>query len=407
MPTALYALLGSHPKLSELELNALLPSPVRIVHDSVAYIEHIGSFTAQQLQETLGGTLKLLEPIQELAITSTTDKNTQHTKNIDHPETGSKTKRDIQDIEDMASEVLAEIHENDSECMFSVTSLIPGVDINNTRIKKKLQSVGLKARFRDGSKPFGVSAAVLLNEKITELFLIQSGSEIITTKTVTCQNIDSWTLHDRSRPFADRKRGMLPLKVARMLVNIATQGTYSTHHLYDPFCGAGSILQEAIHLGIECTGSDISHTAIRGTQENIVWYKQSILKKEVGDPPLCHLFVADATQVKNKHFTRIPTVLVTEPFLGKQTAPFNELPNIYKGLYKLYKGAFHAWSAFLPSQAKIVIVLPSVKTNRTEYTLKQLIDDLPNLGYNIDLGPVVYARPEAHTQRHIYIITKQ
>jgi tRNA G10 N-methylase Trm11 len=387
-PLPFYALLGTHPELSSLELAAILPAQPILVSEKLAELPNLGLDTPQSLQNKLGGTLKILEQVTTIP-----------TSELDIS--------DDQALVRATADALASVCTESNDIIFSVTALFHEQSINNTHVKKQLQKDDYKVRFREGKRPYGVPAAVLIDGPITELFIFEHNNTIIFAKSVTWQDINEWTYHDRSRPFADRKRGMLPLKVARMLLNIATEGKYDQHHVYDPFCGAGSILQEALQLGIACTGSDVSHEAIRGTQKNMEWYLDEVLANAEQPRHLPHLFVADATQTRPKHLATQPTAIVTEPFLGKQTASFSDLPNIYKGLYKLYKGAFNAWIDILPSQAKIVIIFPAVQTGRVEYTLAKLIDELPDLGYNVNLGPVVYARPDAHTRRHVYVITKK
>ena len=389
MSTPFYAVLGSHPALSELEIESLLPSTPVHVAEKVIGLSSLGTYSIQELQDLLGGTIKLLESVARYPVTAETNAD------IDYNE-----------LVELSVKTLQELAEDSQEINFSVLSLIDGNAINNTHVKKGLQAQGFKVRFREGKRPYGLSAAILLDNPVTELFVFVQDDEIVFAKTQTCQDINVWTFRDRGRPFADRKRGMLPLKVARMLLNIATKGNYSDHHVYDPFCGTGSILQEAMQLGIAATGSDISYIATKGTLDNLEWYADSALPEDA-DTTIPHIFTGDVTQVSAKHFKQIPTAIVTEPFLGKQQAPYSELPNIYKGLYKLYKGAFNAWKSFLPKDATIVIVFPSVQTGRTEYSLTNLIDELPDLGYNIVSGPITYARPDAHTKRQVYIIRKQ
>lgn len=387
MSTSYYAVLGSHPALSELEIASLLSITPKKIAEKVVGLSSLGSYSVTDLQDLLGGTVKLLESVARYPLQKDEDGEV-----------------DYKQLVQLSVETLEKISQ-ETDINFSVLSLIDGNAINNTHVKKDLQARGHKVRFREGKRPYGLSAAILLDNPVIELFVFIEDNEIVFAKTQTCQDIDVWTFRDRGRPFADRKRGMLPLKVARMLLNIATKGNYAQHHVYDPFCGTGSILQEAMQLGIEATGSDISYIATKGTLDNLEWYKDSVLPEDATQS-IPAVFTGDATQVSAKHFKKIPTAIVTEPFLGKQQAPYNELPNIYKGLYKLYKGAFNAWKSFLPKDSEIVIVFPSVKTGRTEYSLANLIDELPDLGYNIVSGPITYARPDAHTQRQVYVIRK-
>jgi len=77
---------------------------------------------------------------------------------------------------------------------------------------------------------------------------------------------------DFGRPAADAKSGMLPPKLARMMVNLASASKNET--LLDAFCGSGTILTEAATLGFaKLIGSDISERAVSDTQKNSDWIK--------------------------------------------------------------------------------------------------------------------------------------
>jgi hypothetical protein len=70
--------------------------------------------------------------------------------------------------------VLQDIHmqiqAEGEQLQFCVTSLIPNYSFHETHIKKALQEIGTRARFRDSSLPYGTSAALLLNHPIIEVF---------------------------------------------------------------------------------------------------------------------------------------------------------------------------------------------------------------------------------------------
>jgi len=388
MTTPFYAVLGSHPALSELELAALLPTTPVLLTEKIARLEIPTEVSLRDLQTQTGGVVKFLAPVSSVPRAELPDEVA---------------------IQSRAVSVLQDLHltsdQRDEQLQFSLISLIDGVSLNETHVKKALQASGLRVRFREATQSYGASAAFLLHHPLIELFIFEDGDSYVFAQTKTWQDIDTWTVHDRERPFADRKRGMLPLKVARMLVNIAVGQKPDQHVIYDPFCGAGSVLQEAMDLGVQSIGSDISHQAVLGTLQNLEWYRKEVLAQP--DLQLPEVIVKDVAAVKPSDFATKPTAIVTEPFLGKQQAATPDLPNIYKGLYKLYKGAFSTWKTLLPSGGRIVIILPSVTTPKTTFDLSPLIDDLPDLGYNIVSGPVVYARPAAHTRRNVYVIEKK
>src|SRR6185503_2497460 len=44
-------------------------------------------------------------------------------------------------------------------------------------------------------------------------------------------------------------------------------------YILDPFCGSGTILQEAILLGFRAVGSDLDQTAIENSEKNLEWFR--------------------------------------------------------------------------------------------------------------------------------------
>jgi hypothetical protein len=88
-------------------------------------------------------------------------------------------------------------------------------------LKNDLKLRGISARFlrQEGD---GLSAAIILHQiSVIELNLIHEAGQISLAKTIGVQNIDDWTLRDRSKPYADRKKGMLPPKVARLWLTLS------------------------------------------------------------------------------------------------------------------------------------------------------------------------------------------
>jgi tRNA G10 N-methylase Trm11 len=182
-----------------------------------------------------------------------------------------------------------------------------------------------------------------------------------------------------------------------MMVNIATQGKLGGL-VYDPFCGTGTILAEALFMGCQVVGSDLDNEAVKGTEDNLKWLQDTYdLRGQV------QLFVSDVSQVRPAQFPAKVEYIVTEPFLGKQTPRPDQVANIFKGLSKLYLGAFKAWTSILADQARIVIIFPRIILGKHTADLKSLIDKLAPLGYTIESEPLNYHRPRAVVERDIYI----
>lgn len=283
--------------------------------------------------------------------------------------------------------------------------------INHAQIKDLLKEKGLRSRYFKGS--LEGSAFALHQETAQEIFLYHSPEGIYLSTLVAVQNIDDWTKRDRAKPYFDRKKGMLPPKVARMLVNIASNMWLAQNQerslekslLLDPFCGTGTILIEALNLGCQVYGADLDERAVWGTRDNLDWFAREygLAKQNFAQ----QIFVADVGQLTlEKLAGQKIDLLVTEPFLGKQTPKEAELINIFKGLEKLYLGAFNNFAKILNAGAIIAIIFPKVVAEHRVFSLDHLIDKLSAKGYNLVVSPLLYARSGARVQREVYFFSR-
>lgn len=395
MSKSLYCILGNTPALSLLELETLFPNQVQLVLPSLAKIVSTETINAQLLLNITGGTFKVLEELS-----SWTEAAVDQAGLIDW--------------------IGNYLQEKAVKPQFGIYCIGFGEQIVAEQdIKQYLKLHDHSSRFVDSSNK-GVSSALFLHHpEIFDLLIVKSEGRISILQALVVQNIDDWTNRDRNKPYADRKKGMLPPKVARMMVVIGAGLPYQAYleqmtndanqntpnqtaqplTILDPFCGTGTVVMEAAALGFAAIGSDSSNETIIQAKDNITWFETQY--------PINHhseLFTADATA--SSLSDRLPNkvdVIVTEPFLGKPRAEFRQLPNIYKGLEKLYLGAFKRWRNVLRSQGRVAIVLPLVDTGKHVFSLESLIDKLPDLGYTITSGPIEYARTQATTRRQIYV----
>lgn len=268
-------------------------------------------------------------------------------------------------------------------------------------VKSRLKARGVSSRFVEGSRE-GLSAAVLSHQDVEELVVIRvNDDQYMFGKTLAVQDIDQWTHRDREKPYADRKKGMLPPKVARMMINLG-RGEYRNISdqkpvIYDPFCGTGTVLIEAADLGYDVVGSDLDATSVSGATANLAWLS------ETDDVDVEYtVFQSDATRVNLDLLDSPIQVIITEPFLGKQTPQAQQLPNVFRGLEKLYLGAFRQWRHILTDEAVVVMVFPVAQIEKHRFSLESMIDKLATLGYTPTSDPVLYSRPQAVVQRQIW-----
>jgi len=268
-------------------------------------------------------------------------------------------------------------------------------------LKDQLKAKSVSRRFVD-STSHGVSAAVLLHQNVIEYMIVFQEGQCLIGRSYWVQNIDQWTKRDRMKPYRDHKKGMLPPKLARMMVNFLTPELQQKKDkiLFDPFCGTSTVLMEAMLMDWQVIGSDISADTIHKTGENIHWFQKEYQKENI---PV-KLFIQDAVKVDLHSIGKKVDAIVTEPFLGKQQPSETQLPNIYRGLEKMYLGIFKQFRHLLNPGGEIVIVTPFTKTSKHSYSLEKIIDKLPDLGYTIISGPLFYQREQTIVQRAIYHI---
>jgi tRNA G10 N-methylase Trm11 len=371
--------LGNTPELSIREIEAVLSVVTTpVIENVLVSIETDANTPAPvEIMKMLGGTVKIFSLLCTL-------------------ETDDSEALETAIAEQLSQDAVGKIH-------FALAELgrnhLPA--LNPTHIKKQIQSMGNPARFVESSRS-GLSASVLIHQtKVREVALVYTNGTHLLAETAATQDIDSWTFRDRSKPYADRKKGMLPPKLARMMVNLCLGSSWSSDSiLLDPFCGSGTVLLEAMVRGITGIGSDIDAEAVIGAQKNVNWLAQEY---ELGVAP--EILKSDAANVKPG---KTITHLVTEPFLGKPKPEAGQLPNMYKGLEKQYLGAFKHWRTFLAENASLVVVFPLVELpgkNPKIFSLAALIDKLSALGYTTHSEPSVYSRPLAIVQRQIYQFT--
>jgi tRNA G10 N-methylase Trm11 len=375
MPTTYFFLLGRTPELSLRELSALSgQTPEIILVDKIASLSFEDEGVATRFFDSLGGSLKLMQlegQFSDLTEEELLERMIAYFAQFDRPTLA---------VAEFGRENIQKIDPSD--------------------IKKALKSQNVSSRFIEAPRE-GLSASVLIHQKnVTELNVIKAGTAVFFAKTLAAQNIDDWTVRDREKPYADRKKGMLPPKVARMMVNLALGNLEGAEKksIYDPFCGSGTVLLEAAMRECHVAGSDVDENAVQGTKENLEWFKGAYDKLDLQST----VFKADVAGVKPEQIGQQIDAIVTEPFLGRPTPKVEDLPNIFKGLEKMYIGAFRQWTKILKNNSVVIIVFPFVQAGKRSFSLEGMIDKLQQLGYTPLSEPVFYHRPQAVIQRQIW-----
>jgi tRNA G10 N-methylase Trm11 len=254
-------------------------------------------------------------------------------------------------------------------------------------IKNGLTESGLSVRlvlpeFNSLSLASVVVTKNLLLQKGAEISILAGASKIFTAKTLTVQDFEDYGRRDYQRPARDDKQGMIPPKVAQVMLNMANTKTGET--VLDPFCGIGTIIQEGLLLGFRMIGSDINKIAIKGSQQNLEWFRN---RYKIA-PGKYGVEVSDATKVSDlieKSKNKIAAI-VTEgtlgPIYGIYPKPADITQN-FKDLQELYINSFQEFSKFLSKGARVVMCIPAYRKGSENYEKLPNLDFIEALGYNL------------------------
>ncbi len=428
------ALLGRQPEISLAELAAVFGTDnVNRISQQFAKVQ-----TSQFDITTLGGTIKCAEVITELPA-SRTDKAsllaasrfiTQHYQakwaHSPHKITLGLSAYDL---------------------------AIGARDIQKTGLilKSSLKKSGTSLRLIPNDQP-ALSTATAHNNKLggsphkVELLLIKTTDRrLIIAESRGVQNITTYTRRDRHRPKRDAFVGMLPPKLAQIMLNLAlgagslarhrthdnsvtrsafslsdksmvlrtalpdafdleeTAGSRPAVTILDPFCGTGTVLQEALLAGYDVVGTDLNQKMVDYTTENLSWLQSTFTTPG----RVIDIHQADATTHHWPNRESL-TAVVCETYLGQ---PFSAPPAPQK-LMEIVGNCNHIITGFLANirpqlapNTPLCIAVPAWHDASGWATHLPLIKNLQKLGYyQLNRTPLIYRRPDQIVARELLIL---
>ncbi|MBA3758638.1 hypothetical protein H0X10_03345 [Candidatus Saccharibacteria bacterium] len=244
-------------------------------------------------------------------------------------------------------------------------------------LKKIIKATGRSVRIIPNKELELNTAQVVHNQLVGptgwELLLIRDESRTILAQTVQIQDIEAYARRDQARPKRDARVGMLPPKLAQIIINLACPPPNAT--ILDPFCGTGVVLQESLLMGYSAYGTDLETRMIEYSQTNLDWLASRYsLKLETYD-----LETGDAT----KHQWRNFDTVAGETYLGR---PFSALPRpeildeVMRDVDLIHKKFLKNLATQAKSGLRLTIAVPAWKTSQGFKHLKTL-DSLEELGY--------------------------
>ncbi|MDP2630583.1 MAG: hypothetical protein Q8P56_04200 [Candidatus Uhrbacteria bacterium] len=290
-------------------------------------------------------------------------------------------------------------------------------------IKKEFVREGASVRFVSPQKgECALSSVVveknhLLEEGNVEWVLIRDGDTWHIGKTHGVQEFEQFSKRDWNRPHRDMEVGLLPPKLARMMINLS--GTHQDALLLDPFCGLGTVLQEASLLGYTAIfGSDLEQKQIDATRENLEWLTRSTQNHSTITASI--LKKCDARAIARCFPNTLFDAIITEPFLGpvmrERATTVNQ--KTIKDLCALYIDSFREWKKILKKGSRVVVVLP-VWIFRDKKTFMPCLKEIEKLGYTnktippeltrfiqekTDRNSIIVAREDQHVGRELFVL---
>ncbi|MFA7245072.1 MAG: DNA methyltransferase [Candidatus Magasanikbacteria bacterium] len=279
---------------------------------------------------------------------------------------------------------------------FSVSPTNSKLAIN---IKKELKSLNKSVRYVETKN----TASILHNKLLeTKSHFTVFKNEVY--KTIYIQDIEGFSTRDYDRPVSDTVSGMLPPKLSRTMINLSE--TKNTAVIFDPFCGSGTILNEAISLGFtKIIGSDISSKAIEDSKTNSQWMIDKVDKKNIKT----NIFLSKTTELDKYLKPQSVDLIVAEPYMGKPLhgrEPRVALDAQAEELAQLYIDSFKVFYKILKADSTVIFIIPKFKFGNVWIHIRCL-DEIKNIGFEVEdfdngFRSLLYHRPTQHVGREIW-----
>ncbi len=207
-----------------------------------------------------------------------------------------------------------------------------------------------------------------------ELLIIVAGEKVHFGITKWAVNTIAFKKRDLSRP-KQRFEYSIPPRLARAMINLT--GVKKGDVVLDPFCGFGTILQEALLLGLKPIGVDIDKRCVSATKKNLSW-----IKKTAGVAlPRDDVLIGDAMHLGSLIPKQSVDAVVTEPILVPRllkSPSVKKARTILENAEMLYISAIKEMADTIKMSGKMALIAPYIVTSngsRVSLVLEQAFKD--------------------------------
>ena len=232
-------------------------------------------------------------------------------------------------------------------------------------LKRELAGYGKKSKFmgfaKDRKYP-QLSHVEVLRKKLVEnraevLFCVGNEQTFIAVTTAV-HNPFEFQKRDVGKPV-QRKIFGIPPRLARIMINLAACTEEKV--LLDPFCGVGTILQEALLSKAKAIGVDINRWCVEAAERNLKWLKSEYSLENAE----YRVLQGDVHKLSQKIGWEQVDCIATEPDLGPalhQVPTTSYAQRITKKLEPMYCDLLEEAYKVLKKKGRLVLVAPYIKT---------------------------------------------
>ena len=216
-------------------------------------------------------------------------------------------------------------------------------------------------------------------------------------KTLAVFNPKQHKFRDNKRP-AQRPLHTISIRLGKILINLS--GAKPGDTVLDPFCGIGTVAQEAMVMGMDVIASDNDKFCIEASKKNL-----EFMKKHYQCNASYRLIETDARQLTR--FVSHVDCVATEPYMGpfiKNYPTDQQAKNIARNLLPLYQETIQNLRKI--TKKKIVFITPRFRTT-SKKEVPVNIAPLLEKNYIPFEGPFLYSSPTSKMLREIWIIKQK
>ena len=347
-------ILGRDPALSKLEIESYFKSRkidfTMLDESEIAVVIELTTINAKKVMKDLGGTQKIAKIITSF-------------------------------------EGLYNGKEN--KIRYAISNYTEDEENYKDELKAYFKQEGLKATIK---KSHFKESFLTPSEAQGVLEIIQYNGAI--AKTVAVFDPKEQKSRDLDRPVQPSAQ-TTSIRLAKILINLT--GVSPGQTLLDPYCGIGTIVQEAVLLGVNSIGIAFTSEDKSGSIKNLSWIRKKYnpsakFKINFGDP------------MKLSRLVKKVDCVATEPYMGPSFKFFpseGEAKKLLKQLEPKYTRLVEELSKV--SKGTVVLIAPRFRT-RSKKELSLTLEPIFKKN-NFSFGePIMYSSPTSRMLREIWIL---